>query len=77
MHLSLVDDKIGGSAAAFELLVAALLGAELFVFALAQGEEGGGEATVARGARQGGQRVFLWGGTEERFSHSQDHGRGP
>lgn len=59
LHLRLVHDEVTGGPAALKLLRAALLGTQLLVFSLVQGESRGGEATVAGGACQGCQGVLL------------------
>lgn len=59
LDLRLVHDEVTGGPAALELLRTALLGTELLVLSLVEGEPSGGEATVAGSARKGRQRVLL------------------
>lgn len=59
LDLRLVHDEVTGGPAALELLCAALLGTELLVLSLVQGEPCGGEATVAGSTCKGCQRVLL------------------
>lgn len=69
MDLRLVHDEVTGGPAALKLFCAALLGTELFIFSLVEGESRGGEPTVAGGACKGCQRVFLWMEWETKKSH--------
>lgn len=59
MDLCLVHNEVAGGPAALELLRAALLGTELFILPVVEGESRGGEPTVAGGARERCQRVLL------------------
>lgn len=61
LDLCLVHDEVTGSPAALKFLRAALLGTELLVLPLVEGESRGGEPAVAGGAREGCQRVLLEG----------------
>lgn len=69
LDLRLVHDEVSGSPTALKLLRAALLGAQLFVLSLVEGESRGGEPTVAGGAREGRQRVLLGTGWERKRKH--------
>ena len=59
MDLRLVHDEVTGGPAALELLRTALLGTELLVLSLVEGEPCGGEAAVAVSTCKGCQRVLL------------------
>lgn len=59
LHLCLVNYEVFVISAAFEVLSCTAIKAQVLFLGLVQGEEGGGETTVAFNPRQNSQRKLL------------------
>lgn len=69
LDLCLVHDEVTRSSAALKLFCTTLLGTELLVLPLVEGESRRGEPTVAGIASKGGQRVLLDRGDGKKECH--------